>query len=65
MSVEDVANELCYKFYFGWMAGYNDLAKSLGMTAISGEAVKKKADKCIGDFMKEAKEIVDKMNAIN
>jgi hypothetical protein len=52
--VEELAKELCDKFYFGWLNGYNDLSKSLGMPTVSGDAVKKKADGCIADFMEEA-----------
>lgn len=59
MKVEDVARELCYKYYFGWMSGHNDLAKILGKTEIDGASVKKKADDSIESFLEEAKKICD------
>lgn len=60
MKTEEIAKELCYRFYFGWMKGYNDLAKSLGMPEVSSEAVKKKADASVDQFMADAEEIVKK-----
>lgn len=63
MKVEELAKELCYRFYFGWMNGYNDLAKSLGLESIPVDAVKNKANASVNEFMDEARDILEKMKS--